>query len=172
MKSRDLGALLLRVGIGATLAAHGGQKIFGWFDGPGLDATAAGFDAMGFRPGRTNALAAGAAEIGSGALIAVGLATPVAVASAVHTPNGFFAQRGGYEYSAILGLTAVSIALAGPGPLSLDHATRDVFNRPWMKAVALGAIVPASVFMIVQRNRALAAAADAASDAASDAAAE
>ena len=55
-------------------------------------------------------------------------------------------------------LTAVSIALAGPGPLSLDHATRDVFNRPWMKAVALGAIVPASVFMIVQRNRALAAA--------------
>ena len=99
-------------------------------------------------------------------MIAVGLA------SAVHTPNGFFAQRGGYEYSAILGLTAVSIALAGPGPLSLDHATRDVFNRPWMKAVALGAIVPASVFMIVQRNRALAAAADAASDAASDAAAE
>jgi putative oxidoreductase len=170
ISSRDLGVLLVRVGVGATLAVHGGQKVFGWFDGPGLDATAAGFDAMGFRPGRANALAAGVSEIGSGVLLAVGLATPTAgaaaagtmvVASAVHAPQGFFAQKGGYEYSAILGLTAAGVALAGPGRLSLDHATGDVFNRPWMKVVALAAIVPASVLVITQRRQALAAASEA-----------
>jgi putative oxidoreductase len=177
ISSRDLGVLLVRLGVGATLAAHGGQKVFGWFDGPGLDATAAGFDAMGFRPGRTNALAAGVSEIGSGALLAAGLATPAAgaaaagtmiVASAVHGPNGFFAQKGGYEYSAILGLTAVGVALAGPGRLSLDHATGELFNRPWMKIVALAAIVPTSVFVISQRNKALAAVPEAVLDPVTD----
>ena len=171
--SRDVGVLLVRLGVGATLAAHGGQKVFGWFGGPGLDATAAGFEAMGFRPGRANALAAGASEIGSGALLAVGLASPAAgaaaagtmiVASAVTGANGFFAQKGGYEYSAILGLTAVGVALAGPGRLSLDHATGNVFNRPWMKVVALAAIVPASVFVISQRNKALASEPDSSPD--------
>jgi putative oxidoreductase len=178
ISSRDLGVLLVRIGVGATLAAHGGQKVFGWFDGPGLDATAAGFDAMGFKPGRTNALAAGVAEIGSGALLAVGLATPAAgaaaagtmvVASTVHGSNGFFAQNGGYEYSAILGLTAAGVALAGPGRISLDHVTRDLLNRPWMKAVALVAIVPASVIVVAQRRKALVAAAEARVDASVDA---
>ena len=149
------------------------QKVFGWFGGPGLVATAAGFEAMGFRPGRANALAAGASEIGSGALLAAGLASPAAgaaaagtmiVASAVNGANGFFAQKGGYEYSAILGLTAAGVALAGPGRLSLDHATGNVFNRPWMKVVALAAIVPASVFVISQRNKALASEPDSSPD--------
>jgi putative oxidoreductase len=162
--SRDFGVLLVRVGVGATLAAHGGQKLFGWFNGPGLERAGDLFDSMGFHPGRQNAMAAGAAEIGSGVLLAAGLATPAAgaaaagtmvVASAVHGPNGFFAQNGGYEYSAILGLTAVGIALAGPGRVSLDHATRDVVNRPWMKVLALAAVVPASVYVVTQRNRAL-----------------
>ena len=166
--SRDLGVLLVRVGVGATLVAHGAQKLFGWFDGPGLQATADGFDALGFHPGRGNAIAAGAAELGGGVLLAVGLATPVAgataagtmvVASAVHGPNGFFAQKGGFEYSAILGLTAVAVGLAGPGRVSLDHLTGDVFNRPWMKVLALGAIAPASMFIIAQRRKALGAAA-------------
>ena len=166
--SRDVGVLLVRLGVGATLVAHGGQKMFGWFDGPGLDATAAGFDAMGFRPGRANAVAAAVSEIGSGALLAAGLATPAAgaaaagtmvVASSVLGGNGFFAQKGGYEYPAILGLTAVGVALAGPGRISLDFAIGNRFNRPWMKAVALGAVVPAAVFMISQRKRGLAAAA-------------
>ncbi len=174
ISSRDFGVLFVRLGVGATLAAHGGQKLFGWFGGPGIDATAAGFDAMGFRPGRTNALAAGASEIASGALLAAGLATPAAgaaaagtmvVASAVQGSNGFFAQKGGYEYSAILGLTAAGVALAGPGRASLDHATGDIFNRPWMKVVALAAIVPASVLVISRRKKALAAAAEASPEA-------
>lgn len=162
--SRDVGALITRVGVGAALVAHGGQKLFGWFDGAGLDATAVGFDKLGLRPGRANALAAGVAEIGGGALLALGLATPAAgaaaagamiVASLVNGPRGFFVQRGGYEYSAILGLTTASIALAGPGALSLDRATGDVLDRPWMKVVALAAIVPAVVYVECKRDAAL-----------------
>jgi putative oxidoreductase len=166
--SRDVGVLLVRLGVGATLVAHGGQKLFGWFDGPGLDATAATFDAMGFRPGQANAVAAGVSEVGSGALLAAGLVTPAAGAAAAGTMvvaatvlggNGFFAQKGGYEYPAILGLTAAGVALAGPGRISLDYVIGNHLNRPWMKAVALGAVVPAAVFMIAQRKKALAAAA-------------
>lgn len=58
----DIALLVLRVGIGLTLFAHGAQKLFGWFGGAGLAATGQGFDGMGFRPGRANALCAGLGE--------------------------------------------------------------------------------------------------------------
>jgi len=162
---RDIGLLTLRVGIGGTLAAHGTQKLFGWFGGPGLDGTAAFFETTGFRPGRTNALLAGATEAGSGLLLAAGLATPAAaaaaagtmvVASASHAENGFFAQKGGYEYSAILALAGVSLALIGPGRCSLDHATRHAFDRPWMRVVAALTVIPAAKAMLMRQRAALA----------------
>ncbi len=74
--SRDLGLLALRLGVGATLVAHGTQKLFGWFGGHGLAGTAAFFESVGFTPGRANALLAGAGEAGGGSLLALGLATP------------------------------------------------------------------------------------------------
>jgi putative oxidoreductase len=73
---RDAGLLTLRAGVGGVLFAHGTQKLFGWFGGHGLDATAGAFDQMGFRPARANAVAAGLGEAGGGTLIALGLATP------------------------------------------------------------------------------------------------
>lgn len=73
-----IGRLLLRLTVGGFLFGHGTQKLFGWFGGKGLDATAQGFEQLGLRPGRRNAIAAGAAEAGGGALLATGLATPVA----------------------------------------------------------------------------------------------
>jgi putative oxidoreductase len=116
--ARDVGLLTLRVGVGGVLFAHGAQKLFGWFGGHGLNATAGAFDQMGFRPGRMSALAAGAAEVGGGTLVALGLATPAAgsaaagtmiAAASVHAPNGFFAASGGYEYPALLGLSAAAL---------------------------------------------------------------
>ncbi|MET9478522.1 DoxX family protein, partial [Streptomyces sp. NPDC002922] len=79
---RDLGLLVLRVGTGAVLAAHGSQKLFGWFGGGGIEATTAGMEAMGFHPPRHSAVAAGLGEVGSGVLLALGLATPAAGAAA------------------------------------------------------------------------------------------
>jgi putative oxidoreductase len=72
----DTGLLLLRLTLGLTLAAHGAQKLFGWFGGLGLEATGQGLAALGFHPGRRHALVAGLVEMTGGLLLAIGLATP------------------------------------------------------------------------------------------------
>ncbi|WP_327730047.1 DoxX family membrane protein [Streptomyces sp. NBC_00487] len=162
---RDLGLLLLRLGAGGVLAAHGTQKLFGWFGGGGLEGTGAFMESVGYTPGRASATAAGLAETGGGALLALGLATPAAGAAAagamggaaaVHAPNGFFNAEGGYEYAATLGLAAAGLAVTGPGRLSLDHAFRHVFDRGWMVPVALAgtaAVTAAVVGTRYQRVR-------------------
>jgi putative oxidoreductase len=126
----DIGLLLLRLTVGLTLAAHGTQKLFGWFGGPGLDATGQFFAMLGFVPGRRHALMAGLVETGGGLLLALGLVTPVAAALVfsvmlvaavtVHIKKGFFAQNGGYEYTLVLGVAGLTVAFTGPGSLSLD----------------------------------------------------
>src|SRR5712671_3702943 len=109
----DIGLLLLRLTLGLTLAAHGTQKLFGWFGGPGLDAIGQFFAMLGFRPGRRHAFMAGLVETGAGLLLALGFLTPAAAAAAfsvmlvagisVHLKKGFFATNGGYEYTLVLG---------------------------------------------------------------------
>lgn len=161
----DVGLLALRVGVGGTLFAHGAQKLFGWFGGQGLEATAGAFDGMGFRPGKASARAAGLGEA-SGALIALGAATPMAGAAAAgtmigaasaHTSGGFFATAGGYEYPAMLGLAAGALALTGPGKLSVDAVLGHRFNRNWQATAALSLAVAAAASVVARRRQALAA---------------
>ncbi len=126
----ELGILLIRVTVGLTLAAHGAQKLFGWFGGYGLTGTAGWLESVGFRPGYRHALMAGLVEVGGGLLLALGAATPlgaalvasVMIVAAViaHVKNGFFATSGGYEYNLVLGVAAIAIAFTGPGLWSVD----------------------------------------------------
>jgi putative oxidoreductase len=162
----DLGLLALRAGVGGVLAAHGVQKLFGWLGGHGLEGTGAAFEQMGFEPGRPAALAAGLGEAGGGLLIAVGLATPAAgaaaaatmiPAAAVHASGGFFATGGGYEYPALLGVSAAALALIGPGDWSLDARLNHRLNRPWMPPAALLASSAASLLIVQRRRQVLAA---------------
>ena len=128
----NMGRLLLRVTVGAFFIGHGTQKLFGWFGGRGLDATAEGFEKNGLRPGKANALLAGSAEAGGGALLVAGLATPLATSilvatmltaiKRVHLKNGPWNGNGGYEYNAVLIAALATIAEAGPGPFSIDEA--------------------------------------------------
>lgn len=157
----DVGLLGLRVGVGATLFAHGAQKLLGWFGGGGPEKTGQAFGGMGFVPGGRNALLAGASEAGSGALLALGLATGPAgavaagtmtVAGSVHRPNGFFNTEGGLEHPATLGLVGSALSLTGPGRLSLDHVTGDALNRPWMRVVAFVGAVGSAAYLISQRS--------------------
>src|SRR5829696_2359460 len=128
----NFGRFVLRAVIGAFFVGHGTQKLFGWFGGHGPTGTGQFFESIGLRPGRRNALAAGAAEAGGGALLAAGLATPAAAGSLaavmltamrkVHLKNGPWVTSGGYEYTAVLLAALVAIAELGPGSWSLDAA--------------------------------------------------
>jgi len=142
-----IGRLLLRITVGTLFFGHGTQKLFGWFGGHGLDATAAGFEQLGIRPGRRNAIAAGAAEAGGGAALALGLATPLTAsvltgtmltaAHRVHLKNGPWASNGGYEYNVVLIAALLGLAESGPGRLSLDRALGiERSGLPLMVAVA------------------------------------
>jgi len=159
----DVGILLLRLTVGLSLAAHGTQKVFGWFGGHGLDVTGQFFEALGFRPGRRHAQAAGLIEIVSGLLLAIGFTTPLAAAliaslmivaaATVHWKNGFFITSGGYEFNLVFGIAALSLAFTGPGRLSLDYAAG---FTPAGVAWGLGAAVVAvlgAVGQMAQRHR-------------------
>jgi putative oxidoreductase len=142
-----LARFVLRVVVGALFVGHGTQKLFGWFGGHGLDATAKGFESMGMRPGRRHAIAGGVGEAAGGAALALGAATPLAAAtltsvmltaiSRVHFKNGVWTTNGGYEYNLVLIVAALAIAEAGPGPLSIDAALGKERSGP---GVALGAL--------------------------------
>ena len=159
---RDTGLLVMRLGLGAVLMAHGAQKLFGWFGGSGIEGTAGGMESMGFEPGRESAIAAGLGEAGGGALLAVGLATPaagaaaagaMAAATAVHWEHGLFGTQGGFEFPLLLGLGSVGLGLTGAGSLSLDEATGRVLDKPWITAGAFVATAAVASAMIAKRNR-------------------
>ena len=125
-----LGLLLLRLVVGLTMAAHGAQKLFGWFGGYGLAGTGGFLEKLGFIPGRRNALFAGLAEFLGGLLLAVGLATPLAAVliisvmfvavSTVHVKHGYFNSNQGFEYNLLLATVALSVTIIGAGAFSAD----------------------------------------------------
>ena len=126
----DTGLLLIRAALGLGLAAHGVQKLFGWFGGYGITGTGDFFEKLGFRPGKLMATVAGFGELAGGLALAAGAVTPLASAVAiatmlvailsVHISKGFFSQNGGYELPLLYAAGAAGIAFAGPGQLSVD----------------------------------------------------
>jgi putative oxidoreductase len=122
--------LIVRVVVGLTLAAHGAQKLFGWFGGgPGYAKARQGFHAQGFRPAGLWLCLAILGELGGGLSLALGFLTPVGAAGAVgamavatssHWQKGFFGSKGGFEYPLTLLVVSAAIGVAGPGAFSLD----------------------------------------------------
>lgn len=151
-----LGLALLRWIVGGLFFGHGTQKLFGWFGGHGLEGTAGFFESLGLRPGRRHAMAAGSAEAGGGALLALGLATPAASAALigtmftairkVHFAKGPWVTEGGYEYNLVLMAIMVALADVGPGDFSLDHALGTEVRGPLVALLALaGGVAGATV---------------------------
>ncbi|MFA9429311.1 DoxX family protein [Egicoccus sp. AB-alg2] len=128
----DAGLLLLRVLVGVVFAAHGFQKLFGWFRGGGFEGTAGWFRSLGFGDGRVAAAMAGTTEICGGLGLAAGLLTPFAAAGvigvmtvAAHVnarEKGFWSVRNGWELNYYLMAVAFGLAVTGPGRWSLDAA--------------------------------------------------
>jgi putative oxidoreductase len=127
----SLGLLVARLVVGLGIAAHGAQKLFGWFGGHGLEGTAGYLDSLGFRPGRTFATAASVGEFGGGILVALGFLGPIGpalllaimlVAVMQHWSNGFFTMNGGIELPLLYATAGFALAFTGPGAYSLDAA--------------------------------------------------
>jgi putative oxidoreductase len=142
------GLLLARLVFGILMAAHGTQKLFGWFGGYGLAGTGGFFETLGFRPGRTFAAAASLTEITGGLLLALGFLGPVGpaliisvmivAAVTVHWQNGLFASSNGIELPLLYAAGAVTLALTGPGRFSLDALLG--LEAVWTPAIVWAAI--------------------------------
>jgi putative oxidoreductase len=141
----DIGLLVLRLAVGLTMAAHGGQKLFGWFGGYGIAGTGGWLESIGFRPGKVQAAVAGTFEFAGGLLIALGLLTPVGAAliiavmvtaiGSVHLPKGFWVSDGGFEYNLMILASSAALAFAGPGAYSLDAVNGLPFTG-WLPGVS------------------------------------
>lgn len=147
-KLRDLSLLAGRAVLGSYLAAHGAQKLWGAFGGPGLGPVAGAFDRIGLRPGRAMAMVAATSELGGGLLTATGLADPLgplaiagtmAVAATTHRAKGPFAANGGYELALTNLGAALTLAANGPGGYSLDHLTGYQLPKRLVRVVTLSA---------------------------------
>lgn len=152
MTGLAIGLLLLRVGVGLTIAAHGAQKLFGWFGGAGINGTAAGMSRSGFRPGPLWAWVAGLGEFVGGVLLILGLFSPLggfAVAGAMvvaivstHLSKGFWNKNGGVEFPLMIAVPSLALTFLGPGSASVDAALDLRLPEPltWI-VLALGTIV-------------------------------
>jgi putative oxidoreductase len=156
----DIGILILRGVVGLVLAAHGGQKLFGWFGGPGLKGTQAAMERLGFRPAGLWAPIAALSEFGGGLLLALGLLSPLGAlaviaamvtAASTHLPKGFWATKGGFEYNLVLIAAAIAAALVGPGRYSLD-AVLGVALPEWVAVAGVIALVAGLAGAFVSRR--------------------
>ncbi len=136
---KNVGATVLRATTGSIFFMHGAQKLFGWFGGYGLQGTAQFMSSLGLNPGIFHAGLAGSAEFFGGLLLIVGLLTrPSAAALAVimlvaaftvHLKNGFFLDKGGFEYVFALFGASAALLLMGAGSLSLDKLLSHRFGN-------------------------------------------
>ncbi len=137
--SLDFGLLILRLVVGLLFVGHGGQKLFGWFGGGGLNGTVGMVTKMGFRPAWFWALMAALSEFGGGVLLTLGLLSPLGslgiiaamlIAIKVHWAKGLWNMKGGIEFPLLNLVAALALAFTGPGAFSLDAASRLALPEP------------------------------------------
>jgi len=161
--SLDLGILLVRVFLGLAIAAHGAQKLFGWFGGYGLKGTGGFFEGLGFKPGGLFAAAAGLSEFVGGLLLVAGLFTPLGGAAvlaamivasvSVHLKNGFFVQNNGFEPAFLYGAVALGLIFTGAGNYSLDASLGvSALNEPALKlGLLVATLIGAGLTLALRR---------------------
>jgi putative oxidoreductase len=146
--TQHLGLLILRLGLGAVLAAHGLQKL--WSGSSGMTGFKNSLSDVGFQHADILAYVSAGGELASGVLLVLGLFTPIAAAGALaflingllatvsgrpHSRTFAYFLPDGHEYQITLIVLAVAIILCGPGRYSLDT------NRGWARRPFIGSFV-------------------------------
>src|SRR5579859_674936 len=161
------GLLILRLVVGLTIAAHGAQKLFGWFGGSGFTKLAEGFQKQGFKPAWFWACLVILGEFGGGLSAAFGFLTPLGAAGIFaamfmaifksHWKNGFWNSKRGLEFPLALLAMGVAIGLMGPGSYSLDALFGITLPYPLLFLVlAAAGLVVDVVGLIISRPAAVA----------------
>jgi len=135
----DVSLLLLRLMIGAVGVFHGGQKLFGLFQGYGLKATAEWMGSIGIPAPMLSASLASVTEFFGGVCIALGLLTrfwsagfAIAMLVAIVTVHSgaFAVSNNGMEFALTVGVIALALAIAGPGRLNAVSFAARLAKRP------------------------------------------
>jgi putative oxidoreductase len=150
----NLALLIARVAIGLGFAAHGVQKLFGWFGGPGLNTTGEFMIKLGWQQGKMFGTLASLSETAGGVLVALGLLWPLGpalmilmmltAALTVHVKNGFFNDKRGYELNLIYAMSALILTFTGPGYYSVDR----FLGLDWLYSSRNGLIAVAAAIAI------------------------
>ena len=158
-----LGLLILRLVVGLIMVGHGGQKLFGWWGGPGMNGWTQMIQKLRIRPAQPWAWVAALSEFGGGLLLAFGLLWPLgslAIAGAmlvaiatVHLPKGFWVTKGGFEFNLTLIGAAAALALTGPGSYSLDSALRIHLPEPLALIVGTIALIVGVSATLLSRSQ-------------------
>lgn len=162
----DIGLLLLRFGVGGSVFAHGAQKVFGLWGGPGIGGFAGKLTALGYQQAATLSWATGITELVAGAFVVLGVLTPLSAAAILAIminavllkyTNGVFvsgpAGGDGVEFSTVLGLGAGCLVFSGPGRVALDNG-RAWHRRPasWgVLSLVIGIAVAVLVYVLLRR---------------------
>ncbi len=160
--SLGLGLLIIRLVGGLTIAAHGAQKLFGWFDGPGLTKITQGLEKQGFKPPWLWVILVILGEFGGGLSVALGFLTPLGAAGMFgamlmaifksHWKNGFWNSKRGLEFPLALLAMGVGIGLTGPGMYSLDAFFRIALPYPVVfLLLAVAALIVDVIGLIISR---------------------
>ena len=121
----DVAGVILRAALAGTMIAHGVRHA------RTLEGTAGWFGSVGFDKPELQAKASAVVEIGSGAALALGLATPLSASAvvgtmsvayvSVHRPNGYFVIKEGWEYVGFISAASLAASALGGGRLSIDR---------------------------------------------------
>jgi len=158
----SIGIFIIRMVVGLLFVGHGGQKLFGWFDGKGIRGTESWLSSLGLRPARPLAFLVGVSELGGGILFALGLLNPlgslgiiasmIMAIALVHWPNVWSTQNG-FEYPLVNLAVASGIALTGPGFYSLDALANTGLPMPGTFLIGLALVVISSIVILQTRAR-------------------
>lgn len=158
----NVAILVARLIIGLGVAAHGSQKLFGWFGGGGVSGTAAYMEGLGYRPGVLYAALAGLGELIGGLLVAAGMFNGIGPALVilvmlvailtVHLPNGYFNSKNGWELPAANIAAVLTFAYAGFGKYSVDRILHLPFFSPQIRWIMLAGAVVLALLTYASRH--------------------